>query len=208
MHGGHLWLQSDGIEGKGSTFTFLIPISQAKTGPVQLLGPQDTQDDVVRPLVLVVTNDDSRQQLIGDYLNGTGCETTVVAEPAALQAALKVRPPHAVLIDRKMGGSNDASGQPPSDFSDTLIQHKYRSRITPEIPLVIFSDDENGGLLFSLSDGEGNISNRTSDCLADVLQLASRLSGRGSGTAPVMAAVSSCLNGTRKASPMEAGQGL
>ncbi|HWY30807.1 MAG TPA: MASE1 domain-containing protein [Candidatus Acidoferrum sp.] len=214
MHGGQIWLQSEGIEGKGSTFTFMIPISQAKTGPVQSPGPaqlpgsQDTHDEAGRPLVLVVTNDDSRQQLIGDYLNGAGCETTVVTEPAALLAAMKVRPPHAVLIDRKMGGLSDASRRLTSDFSDTLIQHKYRSRITPEIPLVIFSDDENGGLVFSLSDGEGNISNRTSDCLADVLQLASRLNGRGSGTAPVTAEVSSGLNGTRKASRMEAGESL
>jgi PAS domain S-box-containing protein len=208
MHGGHLWLQSEGIEGKGSTFTFLIPISQAETGPLQLPGPQDTHDEAGRPMVLVVTNDDSRQQLIGDYLNGAGCEMTVVTEPAGLLAALKVRPPHAVLIDRKMGGLSDPSGPLPSDFSDTLIQHKYRSSITPGIPLVIFSDDGNGGPVFSLSDGQGNISNRTSDCLADVLQLASRFNGRDPGTAPVMGEVSSFRNGTGKASRMGAGEGL
>jgi CheY-like chemotaxis protein len=170
MHGGRIQVESEGIEGKGSTFTFWIPISQAETGPAQLKGATPGRDDAIRPLVLVVTNDDSHQQFVGEYLKGAGYDITVVAETATLLAALKARQPYAVLIDRKMGGLSLPSGPSQSDFSDTLIQRKYSTCITPGIPQVIFSDDGKGRLVFNLSDGEGNLSDRTSSRLADAIR--------------------------------------
>ena len=96
-----------------------------------------------------MTNDDSHQQLVGNYLTGAGYEVAVVSETAAMIAALKARRPYAVVIDRKMGSVDGWPGErrpgarnnPKSDFSDTLIQHKFRSRIPAGIPQVIFSDD-------------------------------------------------------------------
>jgi len=40
-------------------------------------------------LVLVVTNDDSHQQLVGNYLADAGYDVAMVSETAAMIAALK-----------------------------------------------------------------------------------------------------------------------
>jgi signal transduction histidine kinase len=50
IHGGRLWVESHGIEGKGSVFTFLIPIVTAETKTTQLSGKSDVPDDTFRPL--------------------------------------------------------------------------------------------------------------------------------------------------------------
>ncbi len=56
------------------------------------------------PLVLVVTNDDSHERLVGSYLASVGYEVGVVSETEEMLEALKARHPYAVLIDQKMGG--------------------------------------------------------------------------------------------------------
>jgi PAS domain S-box-containing protein len=177
MHGGRIRVESEGVEGKGSTFTFLIPIPKTEVASTQLTDKPDARDDTIRPLVLVVTNDDSHQQLVGNYLTGAGYDIAVVSETAAMVAALKARRPYVVAIDRKMGGGQSPE-QTQSDFSDTLIQHKCHSRIPAGIPQVIFSDDSNGRPAFNLLGKEGTVSGRVSSRLVDAIRQSDKTIGK------------------------------
>ena len=185
MHGGTISVESEGVEGKGSTFTFLIPIPKAEAKPTQLTDKPDSRDDTIHPLVLVVTNDDSHQRLVGHYLTGVGYEVAVVSETVAMIAALKARRPYAVLIDRQMGsagagpdGADQATERPKPGFSETLIQHKCRLHIPAGIPQVSFSDDGNGRLAFSLLGKEGAVSERVSSRLVDAIRQSDNTIGK------------------------------
>jgi PAS domain S-box-containing protein len=185
LHGGRIWLESEGIEGKGSTFAFLIPLPKTEVKPTQLTEKPNAHDDIIRPLVVVVTSDDSHLQLVGHYLTGAGYDVAMVDETAAMIAALNLRRPYAVVIDREMGntsGCPDRVGHPlePSrpDFSNALIQHTCRSRIPAGIPQVVFSEDGNGRLTFSLLNKQGAVSERVSFRLGDAIHQTAKTSGK------------------------------
>jgi len=51
MHGGHLWVESQGVQGKGSVFTFQIPIIKAEAKATHLPGKSDSPGGIIRPFI-------------------------------------------------------------------------------------------------------------------------------------------------------------
>jgi DNA-binding response OmpR family regulator len=139
MHGGRIWVESEGVESKGSTFTFLIPVPKAEAKPTPLTDKPDLHDDTIRPLVLIVTDDTASHQLAGDYLTEVGYDVAVIPQVEAIIGTVNAKWFYAVVIDRKLV---DQHGE------QELL--KCRSKIPPRIPLVIFSVDDNGRPAFSL----------------------------------------------------------
>jgi CheY-like chemotaxis protein len=163
----------------------VIPIPKAQAIPTQTPDKPDLPDDTIHPLVLVVTNNDSNQQRVGNYLMGVGYDVAVVSESEALLAAIRARRPYAVLIDQKMAdagnwpaGAGPSPEQPESSFADTLIRHKFRSCIPSSIPQVSFSEGENGQVVFSLLDPQGAASGRTTLRLVDAIRRSEKTAGK------------------------------
>jgi PAS domain S-box-containing protein len=138
MHGGRIWVDSEGIEGKGSRFTFLLPLQKYEAKP-NLPETAAPGGDVLRPLVALMTNDTQSRRLLSDYLERVGYAVTPASDAAALAATIANKRPYAVVTKA------EACDRP---NRQELID--LRGRIPASIPLVTFSPDAEGMPRFSL----------------------------------------------------------
>jgi PAS domain S-box-containing protein len=164
MHGGRIWVESEGVDGKGSAFTFLLPLAKTENKPV---GETGQPDGMLHPPVLVVTTDAGRQRLLTEYLTGAGYGVAVVSEPEKMAAALKSNRPYAVAIDDRI-----AQECGPQELRD------LRSRIPARVPAALFSLDAEGRLEFSLFPGEWAARTPLRPRLADAIRQTSKTSGK------------------------------
>jgi PAS domain S-box-containing protein len=134
LHGGRIQVESEGIEGKGSRFTFLLPLQKPEPKPAPAHDPAAPREDaLLRPLVLIVAEDDQSQRLASSYLTGVGYGVAVVAKIQDLAATLKNNRPYAVVFDHQITGPRN---------EDEL--RDLRTRIPAGIPTVVFTIDAEG----------------------------------------------------------------
>jgi CheY-like chemotaxis protein len=139
LHGGRISVESEGIEGKGSRFTFLLPLQKPDPNSALAHDPAErAEDTLLRPLILIVAEDDQSQRLASNYLTGVGYGVAVVSRIRDLAATLKSNRPYAVAIAHQI----------------TLQRTEHelrdlRTRIPAGIPAVVFSIDAEGKSEFS-----------------------------------------------------------
>ena len=167
MHGGRIWVASEGIETKGSTFTFLLPLPRLE--PKRAPSPDETRqfDELARPLVLLVTDDDNNRRLASDYLTGVGYGVAIVPGLEDLAATLKSKRPYAVAID-----------EPIARQCSTQALRDLRSRIPARMPAVICSLKADGKPGFSLLAGEWAPQNPAQSRLIDAIRQTNTFTGK------------------------------
>jgi PAS domain S-box-containing protein len=168
LHGGHISVESEGIEGKGSRFTLLLPVQKPEPEPAPAHDPAEQGGDaLLRPLILIVSEDDQSQRLASSYLTGVGYGVAVVSKIQDLAATLKNNRPYAVVIDHKL--------------TRQRTEHELRdlrARIPAGIPTVVFSIDAEGKSGFSPFTGERVPEALTRPRLIDALGRTSASSGK------------------------------
>jgi CheY-like chemotaxis protein len=168
LHGGQIRVESEGIEGKGSRFTFQLPLQKAEAKPAPAHEPAERGGDArLRPLILIVAEDEQSQRLAGSYLTGVGYGVAVVATIQDLAATLKNNRPYAVVIDHQI--------------TRQRTEHELRdlrARIPAGIPAVVFSIDAEGKFGFSPLAGERMPETLTTPRLIDAVRRTSASSGK------------------------------
>jgi PAS domain S-box-containing protein len=168
LHGGRIWVESEGIEDKGSRFTFLLPVQKPEPKPTseQDLAPQHGEG-LLRPPVLLVAEDDQSRRLAGSYLTGVGYGVAVISRIQDLAARLKNNRPYAVVIDLKITRQR----------TDHELR-ELRASIPPGIPTVVFSIDAGGKASFSPFAGDRMPEALTRPRLIDAVRRTGASSGK------------------------------
>jgi CheY-like chemotaxis protein len=146
LHGGVIWCESEGA-GKGSTFTFALPITpetekDQNGDAVRIIGPESGGKDKAtqQSVVLVVEDDPHARELLTHYLCEAGYRVALARDGEEALTIARELHPAAITLDVLL---------PKRDGWDVLRELKH-SPETSEIPVIIVSIAKDNRLGFSL----------------------------------------------------------
>jgi PAS domain S-box-containing protein len=168
LHEGQIWVESEGIEGKGSRFTFLLPLQKPEPKPAPTNDPALRGGDaLLRPLILIVAEDKQNQRLAASYMIEAGYSVGVVSRIQDLAATLKNNRPYAIAIDRELTRQH-------TEYE----LHDMRARIPAGIATAVFALDAEGKASYGPFTGERIPETLTQPRLIDALRRTSPSSGK------------------------------
>lgn len=153
LHGGAIWLESQGEEGSGTTFSFYLPLQPTLSRSLQ--HERKTSDALASatasppipgsgphggPLILVVEDDAAAADLLEYYLQEAGYRVMRVAEGEGVVPLVKLLKPDAITLDIMLPGEDGFQ----------VLAHLKADPETSDVPVVIVSMTEDKQLGFSL----------------------------------------------------------
>lgn len=173
LHRGRIWVESEGIEGKGSRFTFLLPIhAEERAGkevaelPREPAAAEAGPDN--RPLVLVVEDERQAGELLEEYLKSGGYAVAHAWDGEKAVPLVRQLRPAAITLDILL---------PKKSGWDVLAELKTLPE-TRDIPVIIVSVSDDLQLGFSLGAVEYFVKPVSKERLLEVIRKACAVAGR------------------------------
>ena len=149
LHGGRIWVASDG-EGKGSTFTFVLPVGASEEQASideegrATMGASGVEEDETQPLVLVVEDDRPAAELLAHHLSQAGYRVAHAWDGAEALRQARALQPDVLTLDILL---------PQKDGWRVLTELKADPQ-TQDIPVVVvtITEDRQQGLALGIAD--------------------------------------------------------
>ncbi len=168
MHGGRLWLESEGVEGKGSTFTFLIPIEKTEARPAGLTNKRDLRENVISPpasgkttgkelkSILIIDDEPAILELLTHTLlakgfrvlraldSRTGMKLATIYFPEAIILDLIMPETDGIQIVEQLRAHPRTKGIPILIHTGTVLNEEDRQRLASQVQSITFKTEREG----------------------------------------------------------------